>query len=183
MNLPNKITMVRIFLIPLFLVCFELAFPGHEIVALILFVLASASDAVDGHLARSRHLITDFGKFMDPLADKLLTATAFVCLTNIDYIPAWVVVLILAREFAITGFRTLAASDGVVIAASKWGKAKTISQMVAIIALLLYMIPQCSYNWLWVFGQVMVYVAAALTLISGIDYFVINKQIFKDMSI
>ncbi len=182
MNLPNKITMFRIIMIPVFLICFSVAFPGSEICTAIVFIVAAVSDAVDGHLARSRHLITDFGKFMDPLADKLLTASAFVCLVEAGYIPAWVVVIILAREFAITGLRTLAASDGIVIAASKWGKAKTMSQMIAIVALLFYMIPALSYGWLWIFGEIMVYVAAALTLISGIDYLVINKQVFKEMS-
>ncbi len=179
MNLPNKITMVRIILIPFFIIALLVDFPQHEIIAVILFVVASASDAVDGHLARSRNLITDFGKFMDPLADKLLTASAFICLVEMQMIPSWVVIVIIAREFAITGLRTLAAADGIVIAASKWGKAKTISQMIAIIALLLVNWPVLAFPALRIFGDIMVYVALALTLISGIDYFRLNKGVFK----
>ena len=183
MNLPNKLTTIRMLLIPFFLICFEIDFPGHALTAFIIFVIASLTDFLDGYLARKDHLITDFGKFMDPLADKLLTASAFVCLTSIGYIPAWIVVIILAREFAITGLRTLAASDGIVIAASSWGKAKTVSQMIAIILLLLYLIPQLRYSYLWFAGQIAVYIAGALTLWSGIDYFYINKDLFKNMSI
>ena len=181
MNLPNKITMLRICLIPVFIIAFCCSFPYHELTALIVFCIASASDAVDGHLARSRNLITDFGKVMDPLADKLLVTSAFVCLVGVQFVPAWIVILILAREFAVTGLRTLAAADGVVIAASKWGKLKTVTQMIAIIALLLFMIPSMNFAWLWTFGQIMIYVCAVMTLISGIDYFVLNKGVFKSM--
>lgn len=182
MNLPNKLTIVRLLLIPLFLIAFEINFPGHALTALVIFCIASLTDFVDGYLARKDNLITDFGKFMDPLADKVLTAAAFVCLTSIGYIPAWIVVIILAREFAITGLRLLAASDGRVMAAGIWGKAKTVSQMIAIILLLLYFIPQLRFNFLWLSGQIMVYIAGALTLWSGIDYFMLNKDIFKDMT-
>ncbi len=182
MNLPNKLTMVRMLLIPFFLICFEIDFPGHALTAFVIFVVASLTDFTDGYLARKDNLITDFGKFMDPLADKLLTASAFVCLTSIGFIPAWVVVIILAREFAITGLRTLAASDGIVLAAGIWGKAKTVSQMVAIILLLLYLIPQLRFPALWMVGQITVYIATALTLWSGIDYFIINKDLFKNMT-
>lgn len=181
MNLPNKITIVRICLIPFFVASLLIDFPMHEPIALILFIVASASDAVDGHLARSRNLITDFGKFMDPLADKLLVCSAFICLVELQLIPSWVVIVIIAREFAITGLRTLAANDGIVIAASKWGKAKTISQMIAIIALLLYNWPPCQIMALSVFGTVMIYVALVLTLVSGIDYFRLNKGVFRSM--
>ncbi len=181
MNLPNKLTVFRMLLIPFFLICFETNFPYNYLLAFIIFVVASLTDFIDGYIARRDHLITDFGKFMDPLADKLLTASALVCLTSIGFVPAWVVVIILAREFAITGLRTLAASNGVVMAAGIWGKAKTMSQMIAITLLLLYLIPQMRFGWLWITGQVMVYVATALTLWSGIDYFIINKDIFKNM--
>lgn len=179
MNLPNKITMVRIFMIPFFIIALLIDFPYHEIIAVALFVIASVTDTVDGHLARSRNLITDFGKFMDPLADKLLVSSAFICLVEMQMIPSWVVIVIIAREFAITGLRTLAASDGVVIAASKWGKAKTISQMIAIIALLLANWPVLAFPALLLFGNIMIYVALLLTLISGIDYFRLNKGVFK----
>lgn len=181
MNLPNKITMARIIMIPFFIIALLVNFPFHEPIAVVIFIVASASDAVDGHLARSRNLITDFGKFMDPLADKLLTCSAFICLVELQMIPSWVVIIIIAREFAITGLRTLAASDGIVIAASKWGKAKTISQMIAIIALLLVNCPVMAFPALLLFGNIMVYVALALTLISGIDYFRLNKGVFRSM--
>lgn len=183
MNLPNKLTVLRVVLIPFFLICFEIDFPGHALAALVIFIIGSLTDFVDGYIARRDNLITDFGKFMDPLADKLLTASAFVCLTSIGYIPAWIVVIILAREFAITGLRTLAASNGVVMAAGIWGKAKTMSQMIALTALLLYLVPECRFNFLWIFGQIAVYISGLLTLWSGIDYFMINKQIFKGMSL
>jgi CDP-diacylglycerol--glycerol-3-phosphate 3-phosphatidyltransferase len=179
MNLPNKITMVRIILIPFFVAAMLVDFPLHQPIALVIFIVAAVSDAVDGHLARSRNLITDFGKFMDPLADKLLVCSAFICLVELQLIPSWVVIVIIAREFAITGLRTLAANDGVVIAASKWGKAKTMSQMIAICALLLYSWPVCQIQALNIFGTVMIYVALVLTLISGIDYFRLNKGVFK----
>lgn len=181
MNLPNKITMARIIMIPFFIIALLVNFPFHEPIAVVIFIVASASDAVDGHLARSRNLITDFGKFMDPLADKLLTCSAFICLVELQMIPSWVVIIIIAREFAITGLRTLAASDGIVIAASKWGKAKTISQMIAIIALLLVNWPVMAFPALLLFGNIMVYVALTLTLISGIDYFRLNKGVFRSM--
>ena len=181
MNLPNKITMARIIMIPFFIIALLVNFPFHEPIAVVICIVASASDAVDGHLARSRNLITDFGKFMDPLADKLLTCSAFICLVELQMIPSWVVIIIIAREFAITGLRTLAASDGIVIAASKWGKAKTISQMIAIIALLLVNWPVMAFPALLLFGNIMVYVALALTLISGIDYFRLNKGVFRSM--
>ena len=181
MNLPNNITMARIIMIPFFIIALLVNFPFHEPIAVVIFIVASASDAVDGHLARSRNLITDFGKFMDPLADKLLTCSAFICLVELQMIPSWVVIIIIAREFAITGLRTLAASDGIVIAASKWGKAKTISQMIAIIALLLVNWPVMAFPALLLFGNIMVYVALALTLISGIDYFRLNKGVFRSM--
>ena len=173
--------MARIIMIPFFIIALLVNFPFHEPIAVVIFIVASASDAVDGHLARSRNLITDFGKFMDPLADKLLTCSAFICLVELQMIPSWVVIIIIAREFAITGLRTLAASDGIVIAASKWGKAKTISQMIAIIALLLVNWPVMAFPALLLFGHIMVYVALALTLISGLDYFRLNKGVFRSM--
>jgi len=180
-NLPNKITMFRIIMIPFFIIAMLVDFPGHQPLAVALFIIAAVSDSVDGHIARSRNLITDFGKFMDPLADKLLVCSAFICLVELHLIPSWVVIIIIAREFAITGLRTLAASDGIVIAASKWGKAKTMSQMIAIVALLLYNWPVCQVMPLNLFGTVMIYVALVLTLISGIDYFRLNKGVFRTM--
>ena len=187
MNLPNKITVFRIICIPFFVVALLVNFKFHEPIALFLFAIAAISDKVDGSIARSRNLVTDFGKFMDPLADKLLVCSAFICLIELGMMPSWVVIIIIAREFAITGLRTLAASDGIVIAASKWGKAKTVSQMICIIALLILnwfvtfnsvtMNTICVY--LAIFGDIMTYVAMALTLYSGIDYFRLNKHVIK----
>ena len=185
MNLPNKLTVVRVLMIPFF-VWFMLPSLGGEMaaskwIALAIFCIASLTDLLDGKIARKYNLVTNFGKFMDPLADKLLTCSAFICLVELQMIPSWVVIIIIAREFAITGLRTLAASDGIVIAASKWGKAKTISQMIAIIALLLVNWPVMAFPALLLFGNIMVYVALALTLISGIDYFRLNKGVFRSM--
>jgi CDP-diacylglycerol--glycerol-3-phosphate 3-phosphatidyltransferase len=176
MNLPNKITIARIVMIPFFIVAVLIDFPYHEYVATLIFVVASLSDMVDGYLARSRNLVTDFGKFMDPLADKLLVCSALICLVEVHLVYSWVVIIIIAREFAVTGLRTLAASDGIVIAASKWGKAKTISQMIAITLLLLYPIP-----YFQLVGTVIMYIALVLTIISGVDYFRLNTKVFKTM--
>ena len=178
MNLPNQLTMARMIAVPIFILVYLM---GYNIPAAIIFILASFTDFLDGYLARKHNLVSNFGKIMDPLADKLLVTSAFVCLVGVQFVPAWIVILILAREFAVTGLRTLAAADGVVIAASKWGKLKTVTQMIAIIALLLFMIPSMNFAWLWTFGQIMIYVCAVMTLISGIDYFVLNKGVFKSM--
>ncbi len=182
MNLPNKITVFRIVMIPVFIICMSVNFTGHEIAALIVYIVAAASDFVDGHIARSQNLITDFGKFMDPLADKLLTSAAFICLVELKMIPAWVVITIIAREFAITGLRTLAANNGTVIAASMWGKAKTMSQMIATVLLLVSLIPQMqAYPIIGLLGNIGIYIALILTIISGVDYFRLNKDVFQSM--
>src|SRR5699024_4695521 len=138
MNTPNKLTLFRVVMIPFFVV-FMLAPIGGAAakwIALAIFIIASLTDALDGYLARRDNLITDFGKFMDPLADKLLVCSALICLVELDKIPCWVVIIIIAREFIISGFRLIAADNGVVIAASYWGKFKTVSQMVMIILLI-----------------------------------------------
>ena len=178
MNLPNKITIFRMICIPFFVAAMEISFPQHQLIALIIFCVASYSDHLDGHIAISRHLLTDFGQFMDPLADKLLTASAFICLVESHQMMAWIVIVIIAREFAITGLRTLAASSGIVIAAGKLGKAKTVSQMITIILLILSAWMPNIYL-LWLLGNIMVYVALALTIISGIEYFVNNKNVIQ----
>ena len=126
MNLPNKLTTARVVMIPLFLLAL---YQGQWLAALVFFALASVTDALDGHIARSRGLVTDFGKFMDPLADKLLVTSALIAFVELLRVPGWVVFLIIARELAITGLRTLAAGKGVVLAADKWGKIKTVSQI------------------------------------------------------
>ena len=136
-----------------------------------MFILASLTDALDGHLARSRNLVTTFGKFVDPLADKLLTMAAFIVLVGGNILPAWAVIIILSRELAITAFRTIAADQGIVIAASKWGKAKTTSQMLALVMLLF------NNNTLNNLGIYVFYLAVILTIISGADYIIKNKKV------
>ena len=132
MNLANKLTMIRIFLVPVFLVFITVKeIPYGSIIASLVFIIASLTDQLDGYIARSRNQITNFGKFMDPLADKLLVTAALVSLVELKLVAGWAVVVILAREFAVSGLRTLAASDGIVIAASWWGKIKTVTQMIA----------------------------------------------------
>jgi CDP-diacylglycerol--glycerol-3-phosphate 3-phosphatidyltransferase len=179
MNLPNKITMVRIIMIPFFIAALLIEFPFHQPIAAGLFIVAALSDSLDGYLARSRNLVTDFGKFMDPLADKLLVCSALICFVQLGSVPAWIVIVIIAREFAITGLRTLAASDGIVIAASKWGKAKTMSQMIAIVIILFNNWPFSLINW--PVATIMIYIATALTIYSGYDYFRLNKKVFRSM--
>lgn len=173
MNLPNKLTMFRIILIPFFVICMVLPIPYGNIIALVIFIVASLTDTLDGMIARKYNLITDFGKFMDPLADKLLVCSAMICLIETGQIPAWVVIVIVAREFVISGFRLIAADNGIVIAASMWGKVKTVSQMVMIIVLLL----NIDNMFFYVLGQMLIYLSLMLTVISLIDYIVKNKEV------
>ena len=173
MNLPNKLTLLRVMLIPVFI---TLLLGGYPYWAAAIFIVASATDALDGYIARKYNLITNFGKIMDPLADKLLVTAALICLVELGVIPSWIVFVILAREFTISGLRAVAASDGIVIAASKWGKYKTVSQMVAVIALLIQNYP--FEMWNIPFATVMLWIALILTVISGIDYIIKNKDVF-----
>ena len=170
MNIANKVTMVRLVMIPIFVMAFYIYGTSYNIAA-ILFMVASLTDAVDGHLARSRNLITNFGKFVDPLVDKVLTMAAFIVLVEANVIPAWAVIIIISRELIITGFRTLAADMGITIAASMWGKAKTTSQMISLVLLLLH------NDVLNKFGIYVFDVAVILTLISGLDYIIKNKKV------
>ncbi|MCL2171646.1 MAG: CDP-diacylglycerol--glycerol-3-phosphate 3-phosphatidyltransferase [Defluviitaleaceae bacterium] len=182
MNLANKITILRVCMIPAFL---AILWVGESIglgsilpriLAAIIFVAAAITDAIDGHIARKRNMITTFGKFMDPLADKLLVVAALISLVAMGEIYAWVVILIVAREFVISGFRMLAATKGLVIAASFWGKLKTIIQMV--------MIPYLLVGLPWLFfpilGQILVYISVALTVISAVDYITKNKHVIRE---
>ena len=138
MNLANKLTMLRIFLVPLFLIFIAIKnIPYGTFIATFIFIIASLTDQLDGYIARSRNQITNFGKFMDPLADKLLVTAALISLVELQVIPAWATVVIIAREFAVSGLRTIAAAEGKIIAASTWGKAKTVTQIAAIISLLI----------------------------------------------
>lgn len=170
MNIANKVTMVRLVMIPIFVVAFYYFGTSYNIAA-ILFMLASLTDALDGYLARSRNLITNFGKFVDPLVDKVLTMAAFIVLVEAGIIPAWAVIIIISRELIITGFRTLASDMGITIAASMWGKAKTTSQMISLVLLLLH------NEVLNKFGIYVFYLAVILTVISGLDYLIKNKKV------
>ena len=177
MNLPNKLTTLRVIMIPFFVV-FMLADMGRtgDYIALALFCLASLTDFFDGYLARKNHLVTNFGKFMDPLADKLLVGSAAICLIEMGRIPAWVVVILISREFIISGFRLIAADNGVVIAASMWGKFKTVCQMFMTIALILHLDTP-----VWaVVEQVLIWGSVALTIISLVDYIYKNRHVLKD---
>lgn len=178
MNLPNKLTIFRVILIPFF-VFFLLApyFPGYgKYIAVAIFIVASLTDLADGKIARKYNLVTNFGKFMDPLADKLLVCSAMICLVETKKLAAWIVIIIIAREFIISGFRLVASDNGVVIAASYWGKFKTTFQMLMIIALIL----DFSNKYFQILSKVLVYVALILTVVSLIDYIVKNKNVLKE---
>lgn len=178
MNLPNKLTVMRVVLIPFF-VFFLLApyFDGYgNYIAVAIFIVASLTDLLDGKIARKYNLVTNFGKFMDPLADKLLVCAAMICLIETGQLPAWIVIVIISREFIISGFRLIASDNGVVIAASYWGKFKTTFQMLMVIVLILD-IPMTFFDWL---GQILIWVSLALTVISLIDYIVKNKAVLNE---
>ena len=169
MNLPNKLTMLRVIMIPFFVVFMLVDItPYDKWIALAIFVAASLTDLADGKIARKYNLITNFGKFMDPLADKLLVCSAMIALIELGRIPAWIVIVIIAREFIISGFRLVASDNGVVIAASYWGKFKTVSQMVMVI-LMIADIPQIQ-----IVTTVVMYIALVLTIVSLVDYLVKN---------
>ncbi len=175
MNIANKLTLLRIIMIPFFI---YLLLANYTFLAFIVFSLASFTDFLDGYLARKHNLITNFGKFMDPLADKLLITSALVCFVELGALNSWVVIIILSREFIVSIFRAIAAAEGIVIAASWWGKAKTISQMLMVIVLLLNNYP---FEWINLpMDQILIVLATALTIISGYDYIVKNKQVLKD---
>lgn len=171
MNIANKLTIMRLFLVPVFVILFLINTPATRLMASLVFCVAAFTDFLDGHLARKYHLVTTFGKFLDPLADKVLTISAFIMLVEEGVIPAWGVIIIVARELAITGFRILAASDNITIAASPFGKIKTITQLASLIALLF------SPHIPATIGIVLFYVAVLLTVLSGVDYLVKNKGV------
>lgn len=176
MNLPNKLTVARVCMVPLFMVALMLNTEVSRVVATVIFALASFTDMLDGKIARKYNLITNFGKLMDPLADKILTAAAMVCLVELGDLAAWIVVIILFREYAITGLRSVAASENIVVAANIWGKVKTVCQMIALMLLMLkpQIVALCGAN----LGLILMYVALLLTVYSGVDYVVkLNKQI------
>lgn len=174
MNLPNKLTILRILLIPLFII---LLLRGYYYSSAVIFIAAAATDALDGHLARKYNLITNFGKIMDPLADKLLVTSALICLVELGDVPGWMVIVILAREFAITGLRAVAAGDGIVIAAGKSGKIKTVLQMTALAVLLLKNWPFSLFTELPI-GSFILWAAVIMTIYSGAEYIISNKKVF-----
>ena len=177
MNLPNKLTIFRVILIPFFVVCLLMpAIPFNNIIACVIFCVASFTDFLDGYIARRDGLVTNFGKFMDPLADKLLVGAALICLVETGQLPAWVVVIIISREFIISGFRLIASDNGVVIAASYWGKFKTVTQMAMVIVLILN-IQNAVFA---VIGQVLMWAAVILTIVSLVDYIAKNKDVLND---
>lgn len=177
MNLPNKLTVARVILIPFF-VFFLLFDPSNDVfkwTALAIFIIASLTDMLDGKIARKYNLITDFGKFMDPLADKLLVCSAMIGLIELDRIPAWIVIVIIAREFIISGFRLIASDNGRVIAASYWGKFKTTFQMIMVIL----MIANINVPAMQILTQIVMWIALALTIISLVDYLIKNKDVMS----
>lgn len=178
MNLPNKLTIFRVILIPFFV--FFLLYPGFEgygnYIAVVIFVAASLTDLADGKIARKYNLVTNFGKFMDPLADKLLVCAAMICLVETGQLASWIVIVIISREFIISGFRLVASDNGIVIAASYWGKFKTTFQMLMIIVLTL----DIDHEVFDVLGVILTYTALILTVVSLIDYVVKNKDVLKE---
>lgn len=185
MNLPNKLSMIRICMIPLFVAFAMMNAFWAQLLAVVIYIVACITDALDGHIARSRGLVTNFGKFMDPIADKLLVMSALIILVSQHRMPAWVCILMLAREFLISGFRLVAAETGKVIAAGKLGKLKTIFQMVSTIALLLLVPVNGSAAILNDFGiivsNILMYIALVLTIVSGVDYILRNRECIGDM--
>ncbi len=189
MNLANRITIARIISMPVVVffvlepytwfnvVLGSVTLTGRDILAVVLFLIATGSDGIDGYIARSRNMITDFGKFLDPLADKLLISAVLIALVQVHEVPAWVTIVIVTREFAVTGLRLVAADSGEVIAAGTLGKWKTRLQVVAVAAILLHDFP---FAYIGIpFSMIMLYVAAAMTIISGVDYFIKNWHVIN----
>ena len=175
MNLPNKLTIFRVILIPVFIIALMSGIipePVNRYVGVVIFCVASFTDYLDGHIARKYNLVTNFGKFMDPLADKLLVSSALICMIELGFLPAWIVIIIISREFIITGFRLIAAEGGLVIAAIWWGKIKTVTQMLMIILVLL--------GVGGIIGNILIILATVFTVISGVDYIVKNIGVLKN---
>ncbi|GBF11319.1 CDP-diacylglycerol--glycerol-3-phosphate 3-phosphatidyltransferase [Tepidibacillus infernus] len=189
MNLPNKITLARIFLVPLIMVFLLIKFDFGEImiagkittyselIATIIFIIAASTDGLDGYIARKRKLVTNLGKFLDPLADKLLVTAALISLVEMQRLPAWIAIVIISREFAVTGLRLVAAAEGNVIAASKLGKLKTVTQIIAIVLLMLNNFPFSYFNI--AVDQWMIWIAVLMTILSGVDYFLKNRHVIR----
>lgn len=189
MNLPNKLTVGRIILVPFFVVALLANFPLNNAVALIIFIAASLTDMFDGKIARKNGLITDFGKFADPLADKILVLAALLCFVQLGICDCVAVIIVLFREFSVTSIRLIAASKGKVVASNMWGKAKTVSQMIAIIAVIAMQIvlelPEVRLNFIntatfepifFVVGEILIWISVVFTIISGVVYIIQNRQ-------
>ena len=176
MNLPNKLTILRVILIPFFVAFLMDAFhiPGTKWIALAIFIIASLTDMLDGKIARKYNLVTNFGKFMDPLADKLLVCSALIAFVDMDMVPTWIVMIIIAREFIISGFRLVASDNGIVIAAGIWGKLKTVCQMIMITVLI------ADFGGIFdMIGTVLIWLSLILTIISLVDYLYTNRQVLS----
>ena len=174
MNLPNKLTVLRVLMVPFFVLFMltDIGGAANKWIALVIFCVASLTDMLDGKIARARGLVTNFGKFMDPLADKLLVCSAMICMITTGQLAAWIVIIIIAREFIISGFRLVAADAGIVIAASYWGKFKTVAQMAMIIVLL------ADFGGVFdMIGNVLIWVSLVLTIVSLVDYVKKNIQV------
>ncbi len=179
MNLPNKITIGRVLMIPLYLIFMLLPqIPNGRYIAGVIFTLAAITDSIDGYIARKNNLITNFGKFMDPLADKLLVCSALICFVEFNQIPSWIAIIIISREFIISGFRTLASDSGVVLAAGWWGKVKTTVQIIMSVMLTVNL----DYTFMNILEVIFIYLALALTIISMMDYLIKNSKIIINNS-
>lgn len=177
MNIANKLTLFRVILIPFFLLSLYLIdAPFGNLIGVSLFIIASLTDFLDGYLARSRNLVTNFGKFMDPLADKLLVSSALIYFVESGDLPAWIVIVIISREFVISGFRIVAAKEGIVMAAGWWGKIKTAITMVMIIVILF----NFNFTGIVVIEQILIYASLFFTVVSALDYIVKNINIFHE---
>lgn len=191
MNLPNKLTVGRIVLVPFFVAVLLTDFPLNHLVALIIFVIASVTDMLDGKIARKRNLVTDFGKFADPLADKILVLAALLCFIQNGICDCIAVIIVLFREFAVTSIRLIAASKGKVVAANIWGKVKTVTQMVAIITILLMQVVlelpeigvtlpiELTYAF-WLVGEILIWISTVFAIISGVIYIIQNKEFISE---
>lgn len=191
MNLPNKLTLGRIILVPFFVAALLIPFPLHTLAALLLFIAASVTDLLDGKIARKNHLVTDFGKFADPLADKILVLSALLCFVQLGWCDCVAVIVVLFREFAVTSIRLIAASKGKVVAANIWGKVKTVTQMVAIITILVLRsagdivsltigdVPMMNTAF-YITGECLIWISTIFAIISGVIYFIQNKHFIAD---
>ena len=190
MNLPNKLTLGRILLVPFFVAALLIPFPSHNMFALLLFIAASVTDLLDGRIARKYNLITDFGKFADPLADKILVLSALLCFIQLGWCDCVAVIIVLFREFAVTSIRLIAAAKGEVIAANQWGKIKTVTQMIAVITILTsraafdmiapllsaYSVNATILHWLFWSGELLIWISTFFAILSGVVYLSQNRR-------